>query len=175
MSRLVKTFKHQFAKMKARNWDTVYVFVDMHETVLMPTWSVEMSINPYRLSIETLQLMSSHPNIKLILWSSSLPETNLSYKEWFETKGIYFDAINSNPNEPSTPYADFDTKPYMSVILDDKAGFQESDWETLYDYFVMLFSLSLLKELNNEGTSTTVKAKVATFLDNLSMNIDHGN
>jgi len=145
MNRIVKTFKRAFQKMLLKNWDTIYVFVDIHETSMKPTWTVEMSTEFYPKSLETLQLMSNHKNIKLILWSSSLPETNLKYKELFASHNIHFSAINSNPFEKSTVYADFDTKPYISVGLDDKFGFSfEEDWPALYDYFLF----QLLEDYN---------------------------
>lgn len=138
MSRIVDTFKQAFKKMNHKKWDTIYVFVDMHETVVLPTYETKKSEEFYNKSIETLQLMSKHKNVKLILWSSSLPEINLSYKEQFRLLGIEIAAINSNPFEENTSYADFKTKPYMSVILDDKAGFRPGDWVFLYDYFLLL-------------------------------------
>ena len=173
MSRLVKALKLAFQKMESRRWDTVYIFVDMHETVVEPTWSKELATTLYPKAEPTLQMMSAHPNVKLILWSSSLPETNLEYQKFFLQKGIRFSAINSNPFEGSTVYADFDTKPYMSLILDDKAGFQPSDWEELHDYFVMMKALNLLKAMS-DGASASETGAVNTFLDDLHINLKYG-
>jgi hypothetical protein len=61
----------------------------------------------------------------------------------------------------------------MSLILDDKAGFQESDWEALHDYFVMLKALHLLKEVSNGATQSELGA-VNTFLDDLEINTKYG-
>lgn len=171
MNRLVKTIKTQFEKMVEREWDTLYIFVDVHETIVPPTYSVQMSTEFYPKALKTLQLMSSHKNIKLILWSSSLPATNLDYQKMFKEKGVNFEAINGNPFEASTPYADFDSKPYMSLILDDKAGFLQSDWESLHDYMVMLEALQILDGVRRGQVGN---GKIDTFLDDLEINLKYG-
>ena len=167
MSRLVNTLKKSFKKMIERNWDTVYIFVDMHETVMEPTWNSIPSVKLYPMALDTLKLMSEHENIKLILWSSSLPHINLEYQKLFKESGVIFSAINSNPFEKDTEYADFTTKPYISLILDDKAGFVPvSDWSPLYDYMVMIKALAFIKAI------TTNDAK--NFLFNLKINQKYG-
>ena len=169
MNRLVKTFKYGFQKMISKpGWDTIYVLVDMHETVLVPTWSTAPSETIYPKAVETLRLMSQHPNIKLILWSSSLPETNLKYQREFKERGVIFSAINANPFEEDTVYADFKSKPYMSVILDDKAGFDaKDDWEALYDYFISLKAFDLLYKAHHQLVKPHEKQEVDKFFNEL--------
>ena len=79
--------------------------------------------------------MSEDPEMCLILWSCSLPELNRKYAEAFEFDGITFNYINENPEVTSTPYADFETKLYFNVGLDDKFGFEpQEDWPILRQY-----------------------------------------
>lgn len=80
--------------------------------------------------------MSSDPEVCLILWSCSLPEINKYYFELFQGLGVKFAYINENPECINTDYADFNSKMYFSVGLDDKFGFiPEEDWKPIYKYF----------------------------------------
>jgi hypothetical protein len=136
MNRIVRQFEKAFDVMRKRNFPQIFVAVDIHETILKPTWSKDLSTEYYENAKETLQLMSDNKNICLILWSCSLPKFNQMYKEFFEKDGIVFDYINENPECLSTEYADFDSKLYFSVGLDDKFGFEvEEDWVELHAYF----------------------------------------
>ena len=125
--------------MRKRKFPQIFVGADIHETILKPTWSKELSKDYYDGAKEAMQLMSENKEVCLILWSCSLPEINKVYKESFLTDGISFDYINENPECTSTVYADFDTKLYFSVGLDDKFGFiPDEDWEALIAYFKYL-------------------------------------
>ena len=139
--RLVKQFKKQLEilKVKYKVGAKMYVAVDVHETILKPTHSTDMSQDFYDHAIESLQLMSQHPDIVLILWTSSLEELSHQYLEYFEDHGIKFKFLNGNPEIPSPEYADFSKKFFVNVIIDDKAGFNaNTDWEPLFDFFQLL-------------------------------------
>ena len=134
MNRIVKTFEKAFETAKKKGWNMSYIGCDIHETILKPTWSKELSTEYYSYSKEVLKLLSNREDICLILWSCSVLENNKKYQDFFKKDGIIFDYINENPI-PATEYADFKTKLYFSVILDDKAGFDpEEDWLELYKY-----------------------------------------
>lgn len=136
MNKLVKQFQKAFAMMERKReigWDKIYIGVDIHETVVKPTWTANIDKEFYEYAKETLQLMSNDKEICLILWSCSRPELNKQYSEFFQENGITFDYINENPEVTSTVYADFDTKLYFNVGLDDKFGFDvDEDWEAIY-------------------------------------------
>ena len=138
MKTISQLFDTAFATKARREWDKIFVIVDIHETILEPTWSEKRSNIYYPKALECLQLLSAMPDVCLIQWSSSSKENNEMYAENFADDRIYFDYINENPEVPSTVYADFDSKLYMNVILDDKAGFEPSDWIELYDYLIKL-------------------------------------
>ena len=134
MNRIVKCFEKAFETAKKKNWDKIYIAVDLHETCLKPTWQVELSKEFYPFAKEALMLLSERKDICLILWSCSLPEINKQYSAFFKENNINFNYINENPECKSTSYADFETKLYFSVGLDDKFGFEIEDWQALYKY-----------------------------------------
>ena len=136
MNRYVRCFDNAFAYMKEKGWKKIYVGIDIHSTCLEPTWSDKMSDVFYKYSEETLKMMTQDDEVCMILWSCSKPQTNKGYHEYFLNHNIKFDYINRNPEVPSTDYADFETKMYFNVILDDKAAFMpEEDWKELFSYF----------------------------------------
>ena len=135
MNRIIKCFEKAFETAKRKDWNKIYIAVDLHETCLRPTWSKTLSHEYYEYAKETLQLLSEKKEICLILWSCSLPEFNKQYSDFFKESNINFDYINENPECKSTSYADFETKLYFSVGLDDKFGFDpDEDWHPLYEY-----------------------------------------
>ena len=127
MNRIIRTFDKAFETAKRKNWDKIYVAVDLHETCLKPTWQKELSKDYYPFAKEVLQKLSEMKEVCLILWSCSLPEINKEYFEFFKADNINFDYINENPECPSTDYANFDLKLYFSVGLDDKFGFEPEE------------------------------------------------
>lgn len=136
MNRIVKQFIKSFDNIsKKQDWDKIYVGIDLHETILKPTWTSELSTEFYENSKEVLQIMSNRKDICLIMWTCSLPELSKQYFDFFQENGIIFDYINENPEVTSTIYADFETKLYFNVGLDDKFGFEEEDWKELLKYF----------------------------------------
>jgi hypothetical protein len=149
MNRIVKTFEKAFETAKRKNWDKIYVAVDLHETCLKPTWQKEISTEYYPYAKEVLLMLSERTDMCLILWSCSLPDINKEYYDFFKKDGINFDYINENPECPSTDYADFDTKLYFSVGLDDKFGFDpEEDWEELYNYLFLVHEKNTIVEID---------------------------
>lgn len=139
MNRIVKQFEKAFRVAKERNFDKIYVGVDIHETCLKPTWSTTLSTEFYEHAKEALQLISNHPNVIMILWSCSLTEHNDKYHNFFKDHGIKFHYINQNPECKSTEFADFESKLYFNVGLDDKFGFDpDEDWKHLIEYFKIL-------------------------------------
>ena len=135
MNRIVQQFELLKEKRK-KGWTKIYVAVDLHETVVLPTWTTGLSTTFYEHAEVVLRLLTEDPEVCLIMWSCSLPEVNREYSEFFRGKGINFDYINENPECGSTPYADFESKLYFSVGIDDKFGFvPEEDWLEIRELF----------------------------------------
>lgn len=137
MNRMVQQFEKSFKVAHERGWNKIYVGLDIHETVMEPTWSKDLSTKFYDNSLETLKLMSDDENVCIILWSSSLDESNEFYKNILAENGVNVNYVMHNPECPSTDYANFDKKMYFNVGLDDKFGFiPNEDWPELYSYFL---------------------------------------
>ena len=139
MKTIKQIFDSAFATKEKRKWEKIFVAVDIHETILEPTWSAERSHTYYPFAKECLQMLTLMDDVCLIQWSSSSFENNLHYNQEFSKDDIEFDHINENPEVPSTDYADFKKKFYINVIMDDKAGFDPLvDWIELHQYLIEL-------------------------------------
>lgn len=132
---ILKAFETAIRKKKERNWDVIYVMVDIHDTIFKGTYSEVEEYEYLGKAKECLQCMSSRKDIVLILWSSIYCKDAVHYLDKFEQDGIFFKHFNANDAEKSTELACFAYKPYFSVGLDDKFGFEpEKDWEEILNY-----------------------------------------
>jgi hypothetical protein len=165
MSRIVKQFHKSLQILERRRnkgWDKIYVAVDLHETTLEPTWSDERSSVFYNDSIEALKLLSDNNDICLILWTSSSKENAREYKEMLAAHGVNMQYINENPEVADKHYADYESKFYVNVILDDKAGFlPDIDWPAIKSYFQMLKNIQSEVDVNNS------KNKIVNLVNNI--------
>lgn len=128
--------KSAYEKYHKRNWDSIYYLVDLHDTVFESTYDSN-SIVIIQEAKKYLQKLSQFPETKIILWSSVTLEDKLKYIDIFDNLNLSIFAFNINPDYTTAEgsggiYADFSEKPYFSVIVDDKAGFERSDWKKLY-------------------------------------------
>lgn len=121
----------------ARDWNKTYWFVDVHGTILKPNYQYGNTPSDfYPLAKETLQLISKLPDICMILYTCSHPHEINEYLELFEENDIHFQYVNENPEVPTDKngYGNYDKKPYMNVLLEDKAGFDpDNDWGLIYN------------------------------------------
>jgi len=132
-----KSFDAAFKRMKDRNWEKIYVLVDIHDTVFEACYHEKEEHKWYPFAKETLDIMSHAQQISLILWTSTYENIINDYVEYFKTNGIRFDYINRNTETENTSLSCFDEKTYFNVGIDDKFGFEaETDWEIIYDYLV---------------------------------------
>jgi hypothetical protein len=119
---------HAFKTIKERNWDTIYVFVDIHGTVLYPDYG-KVAKEYYPMAKEVLYKLTTDPRIKLVLYTCSYPHEIDEYLVFFAKDGIVFDYVNKNPEVANTRGGYFEDKPYMNILFEDKAGFVgEYDW-----------------------------------------------
>lgn len=128
--KIKKAFNTTFKKMQERKWDTIYIAIDMHDTISKSTYKDDAVINFYKHAEDCLRSLSTIESIKLILFTSTpIDKINLYLKE-FKEHEIYFDFINSNPEAENNAYGDFSVKPYFNILFDDKAGFNpKKDWK----------------------------------------------
>lgn len=114
-------------RMKAeRGWDTLYVAIDLHGTLVKPGHE---HIEFYPHAIDVMKWFNNRSDFKVILWTSSHDAEIKSFLAACALNGIHVDFINENPIEPDSALACFDKKFYFNILLDDKAGFVgETDW-----------------------------------------------
>lgn len=141
MLSISQTFGRAFDTMKKRNWEKIFVLVDIHDTIIKSDYCIDIQ-NPqfYPNALEVLEMLTFRKDVSLILWSSCTTEKLKEYQIEFIKHGhVIFDHFNYNPEVQSTEYACFADKPYFNVIIDDKAGFDaENDWTELLDYLKLI-------------------------------------
>lgn len=127
-----KAFEAAFTRMKEKNWEKIYVAVDIHDTILRACYDAEECYDYLPYSKKALQRMTRRDDICLIMWSSSHRDKLTEYARHFLDDGIRFEYINENPEVDNTRLQSFEEKLYMNVGLDDKFGFEgETDWEVI--------------------------------------------
>lgn len=133
---IIKAFEQAFKRSKEKNWDYIYVLVDIHGTIFKPSYYDIEKYEYYPCAKAVLQLLTAIPKIKLILWTSSYTNIINQYLHVMEKDYIRFDYINRNDEVKDTDIQYFGDKLYFNVGLDDKFGFNpEKDWEEILDYF----------------------------------------
>ena len=141
-----KSFDKAFEKMNERNWEKIYVLVDIHDTIFEACYYNKEEYKWYPFAKEALQIMSYADRICLILWSSTYPRVTLNYLNYFKENNINFEYVNGNPEVKDTSLSFFGDKTYFNVGIDDKFGFDaETDWETVYEYLVEAIRLGKFK------------------------------
>lgn len=132
-----KSFDAAFKRMKDRNWEKIYVLVDIHDTVFEACYHEKEEHKWYPFAKEALEIMSHAQQISLILWTSTYENVINDYVKYFKANGIEFDFINRNTETENTSLSCFDEKTYFNVGIDDKFGFEaETDWEIIYNYLI---------------------------------------
>lgn len=132
-----KSFDAAFKRMKERNWEKIYVLVDIHDTIFEACYRNKEEYKWYPYAKEALDIMSHAQEISLILWTSTHKNIIDEYIGYFKNNGIRFDMVNVNTETQNTDLSCFDEKTYFNVGIDDKFGFEaETDWKITYDYLV---------------------------------------
>ena len=143
---ITRSFELAIDKMVKRNWQKIYVLVDIHDTVFEACYHDEETHKWFPYAKQTLELMTNIENISLILWTSTYPNIIKEYLDFFEENHIVFNHVNVNEEEGNTSLCCFDEKPYFNVGIDDKFGFDPNeDWKEVYDYLVEKIRLGQLK------------------------------
>jgi succinylglutamate desuccinylase len=147
---IVQVIKTAYQRAKAKNWDTLYWAIDIHETITEPTHQEGVIGKAYPWALETMWFLLQFPETRIILWSSMSKEELARHRtEFFDNCGLPSTGkvfLNENPEVGATKYANFDQKMYMNMLLDDKAGFDPKiDWATII-WAIKQFRISLNKE-----------------------------
>ena len=125
----VFNLERAFSDKIARNWEKLFICVDLHDTIIQGKYSLNNEDAEYLPNaIKVLQNLSKRKDIVLILWTSSHVAPITKVLDKLEKQGVHFKYVNNNPECPDNKLCDFSKKFYMNVILDDKAGFEKDDW-----------------------------------------------
>lgn len=128
-------------RMVDKKWDKIYVLVDIHNTIFVPSYRSEEKYYWFDGAMKTLQYMTKCRQISLILWTSSYEKNINEYLKVFEENGIHFDYVNENPEVKNDELGCYDGKLYFNVGIDDKFGFnaQNGDWNIVYERITRMF------------------------------------
>ena len=133
--RLISYIEKVFNGLNNGSFKCIYIMVDVHNTILKPTFDKKETFEYFPYAKETLKLLSEKENIKLIMWTSSYDDKIKMYLKHFEENGIIFNFVNENKEYGNVSFACFDTKFYYDIGIDDKFGFDaENDWEEIYTF-----------------------------------------
>ena len=130
---------HQaFRRAIEKSWDTIYVGADIHGVMLIPTYENGGKMEFYPRAENIMKYLSSRKDIVLILWTCSKQDEIRDYLDFFKERGIEFEYVNENQGVGNDNYGDYTKKPYMNLLLDDKAGFDpKTDWEVVDRLFTI--------------------------------------
>lgn len=127
---MINYIHRAFSDKKKRNWDTLYIAIDLHDTIIEGKYNLHNEgSNFFPNAINVLRNWTNRKDIVLILWTSSHHDSINEQLKRMEKEGIKFDYINENPVTKNTELCDFSGKFYFNILLDDKAGFDgQNDW-----------------------------------------------
>ena len=132
--RLFKYIQHLLENREKNGYEYLYFLIDVHNTILVPSFDKTEEYIYYDGAKEALQLLSKCKFIKLIMWTSTYKDKIDLYVTHFNENNIHFDFINENPMMKNTTIGCFNEKFFYDVGIDDKFGFDaQSDWKTLID------------------------------------------
>lgn len=125
---IVRAIERAYRITAERGWDRVYWALDLHGTCISSNYQkgVYSWLTPECGPI--LKEISQLPETNLIVWSSLHDSDKIGIATFFKEAGVKIIGINENPLEKSTDTGCFDQKFYMSIIVDDKAGFDPDEW-----------------------------------------------
>jgi hypothetical protein len=130
---LQRAIQKAYQTARARDWDTIYVLVDCHDTIACSNYrDAEMEF--YLEAIQALKALGAFPEVYLTLWTSCYEQDAKRILERLEELDVVFHSFNQTP-VGNTITGCFDSKPYFSVLIDDKAGFLPEDWPAVVDGF----------------------------------------
>jgi len=163
---LLKTIDREYQHMDERGWDRIFLFFDLHGTVIQPNHeegNVVLDYYPY--AKETLLLLTDKENVDLSIYTCSHEHEIVEYQRLFKEDGIHFKYVNENPDVPTNGYGNYDIKPYMNILFEDKAGFfGETDWFEIYNHFRGIYGLIPIIENMDYEDDRSSEERMITYL-----------
>ena len=96
---MIKAIEKAMQKRRDRNYDITYWAIDIHDTIVPSTysWPNKYDLTKYDKCLESLKLLSSMSDHKIILWSCTAREQAQELIDLLENEGIFIDYYNENP------------------------------------------------------------------------------
>ena len=94
-------------------------------------------------------MLTMRPDMCIILYTSTSEDSLTGVFKMFKDNGIKIDYLNENSECASRGYADFSKKFYYDIILDDKGGFEEDDWKTIYELLLKEAKILIRRGVGN--------------------------
>lgn len=113
-----------------KGYKKIYWCIDLHGVCFQSNYQQNSYewINPK--AIDVLRQIQFLSESIIIIWTSCHEHEIKIIDDFLIDHGIYVKYFNHNPEVENTETGCFDSKFYMSVILDDKAGFDpDTDWD----------------------------------------------
>jgi len=123
--------RRAYSKKKESAWDKIYWFIDFHDTVCRADYGDAAKTHEFFPNAErVLRTLSEKKDVSLVLWTCSHADDIQTLVDWLRTRGIVFCYVNENPEVADSRLSCYEKKPYMNIVLDDKAGFcgDDGDW-----------------------------------------------
>lgn len=121
-----------------RGWNRIYWSIDLHDVIIEGKYNKfndGRELAPF--CREVIQLLRTHDENCLILWTSSHAGPIIDMRSWLSSQGVTLDYINANPECQNTDLCDFRQKFYFNICLEDKAGFDwRTDWKDIYEMLI---------------------------------------
>lgn len=114
-----------------RGWDTIYWLIDAHNVIFPGLYDITQDYIIYPEAKPVLQFLSKCDDVYLILYTCSHQNEIERMLNTLGVNNIYIHDINQNIDVPNTELGDYTQKLYCNIILDDKAGFEVSDWNEI--------------------------------------------
>lgn len=133
---LIEALEKSIENAKRKKWNKIYIAVDIHDTIVHGNYIADVLPTDFLFGAkETLKYLSKRNDICLILYTCSHPHEIIKYLKFFKDRDINFQYVNENPEVPNNALGCYDDKMYFNILLDDKAGFVETDWYVIYNFF----------------------------------------
>jgi hypothetical protein len=132
---LLQSITKAYKTAVQREWNTIYVLVDVHDTIADSNYTSDV-VKFFPHAIDALKKLSKLPEVYLVLWTSCYEQDYSKYLDKLKELGVEFKAVNKTPIQ-NTKTGCFDLKPYFSILIDDKAGFDPNDWYMVPRFFEM--------------------------------------